>query len=79
MPPSTRVHIEVNENNVPCNISEYVLLGSYLGVIARDPVLAPISFSDWRNKDLEPFKKKMLAEVEVSKILNKFSILRFML
>ncbi|KAI0497683.1 hypothetical protein KFK09_020916 [Dendrobium nobile] len=64
MPPGTRVHIEVNENNVPSNISESVLLGSYLGVIARDPVLAPLSFPDWRNKGLEPFKKKMLAEVE---------------
>ncbi|KAL0921140.1 hypothetical protein M5K25_008184 [Dendrobium thyrsiflorum] len=64
MPPGTRVFIEVNENNVPSNISESVLLGSYLGVIARDPVLAPISFPDWRNKGMEPFKKKMLAEVE---------------
>ncbi|KAI0502324.1 hypothetical protein KFK09_017271 [Dendrobium nobile] len=64
MPPGTRVHIEVNENNVPNNISESILLGSYLGVIARDPVLAPLSFPDWRNKSLEPFKKKMLAEVE---------------
>ncbi|KAI0511229.1 hypothetical protein KFK09_011854 [Dendrobium nobile] len=64
MPPGTRVHIEVNENNVPSNISESVLLGSYLGVIARDPVLAPLSFPDWRNKGLEPYKKKMLAEVE---------------
>ncbi|KAL0926257.1 hypothetical protein M5K25_002471 [Dendrobium thyrsiflorum] len=64
MPPGTRAFIEVNENNVPSNISESVLLGSYLGVIARDPVLAPISFTDWRNKGMEPFKKKMLAEVE---------------
>ncbi|KAI0488582.1 hypothetical protein KFK09_028420 [Dendrobium nobile] len=64
MPPGTRVHIEVNENNVPRNISESVILGSYLGVIARDHVLAPLSFPDWRNKGLEPFKKKMLAEVE---------------
>ncbi|KAI0496688.1 hypothetical protein KFK09_023012 [Dendrobium nobile] len=66
MTPSTHVHIEVNENNVPSNISESVLLGSYLGVIARDPVLTPLSFLDWRNKGLEPFKKKMLAEVEDS-------------
>ncbi|KAH0456145.1 hypothetical protein IEQ34_014052 [Dendrobium chrysotoxum] len=64
MPPGTRVHIEVNENNVPSNILESVLLGSYLGVIARDPVLAPISFPNWRNKGMEPFKRKMLAEVE---------------
>ncbi|KAH0452712.1 hypothetical protein IEQ34_020011 [Dendrobium chrysotoxum] len=62
--PGTRVHIEVNENNVPCNIPESVILGTYLGVIARDPVLAPISFPDWRTKGMEPFKKKMLAEVE---------------
>ncbi|KAH0450786.1 hypothetical protein IEQ34_021478 [Dendrobium chrysotoxum] len=39
--------------------------GSYLGVVARDPMLAPIAFPNWRNKDMEPFKKKMLAEVEV--------------
>ncbi|KAI0522691.1 hypothetical protein KFK09_005076 [Dendrobium nobile] len=64
MPPGTRIHIEVNENNVPCNITESILLGTYLGVVARDPVLAPIAFSDWRNKGMEPFKKKMLAEVE---------------
>ncbi|KAH0460663.1 hypothetical protein IEQ34_011326 [Dendrobium chrysotoxum] len=29
-----------------------------------DPMLAPIAFPDWRNKGMEPFKKKMLAEVE---------------
>ncbi|KAH0451799.1 hypothetical protein IEQ34_019098 [Dendrobium chrysotoxum] len=70
MLPSTRVHIEVNENNVRSNILEFVLLGSYLGVIARDPVLAPISFSDWRNKGMEPFKRKMLAEVEERAAIN---------
>ncbi|PKU82621.1 hypothetical protein MA16_Dca022789 [Dendrobium catenatum] len=64
MPPGTRVHIEVNENMVPCNIPEFILLGSYLGVVARDPILEPISFSDWRNKGMEPFKKRMLAEAE---------------
>ncbi|KAH0469463.1 hypothetical protein IEQ34_001021 [Dendrobium chrysotoxum] len=64
MPPGTRIHIEVNENNIPCNIPESILLGSYLGVVARDPMLAPIAFPDWRNKGMEPFKKKMLAEVE---------------
>ncbi|KAL0910206.1 hypothetical protein M5K25_021160 [Dendrobium thyrsiflorum] len=57
MPPGTRVLIEVNENNVPSNISESILLGSYLGVIARDPILASISFPDLRNKGMEPFKK----------------------
>ncbi|KAH0454525.1 hypothetical protein IEQ34_016449 [Dendrobium chrysotoxum] len=64
MPPETRIHIEVNENNIPCNIPELILLGIYLGVVARDPILAPIAFPDWRNKGMEPFKKKMLAEVE---------------
>ncbi|KAH0451165.1 hypothetical protein IEQ34_018464 [Dendrobium chrysotoxum] len=64
MPPGTRIHIEVNENNIPCNIPESILLGTYLGVVARDPVLGPIAFPDWRNKGMEPFKKKMLAEVE---------------
>ncbi|XP_028551289.1 uncharacterized protein LOC110102589 isoform X2 [Dendrobium catenatum] len=64
MPLGTRVHIEVNENGVPCNIPESILLGSYMGVVARDSILAPISFSDWRNKGMEPFKKRMLAEVE---------------
>ncbi|KAH0450409.1 hypothetical protein IEQ34_021101 [Dendrobium chrysotoxum] len=67
MPPGTRVHIVVNENNVPCNILESVLLGSYLGVIARDHILAPISFLDWRTKGMEPFKKKMLVEAEAIK------------
>ncbi|KAI0488351.1 hypothetical protein KFK09_028180 [Dendrobium nobile] len=46
MPPGTWVLIEVNENMVPCNIPKSILLGSYLGVVARDPILAPISFSD---------------------------------
>ncbi|KAH0459213.1 hypothetical protein IEQ34_012027 [Dendrobium chrysotoxum] len=64
MPPGTRIHIEVNKNNIPCNILESILLESYLGVVARDPILAPIAFLDWRNKGMEPFKKKMLAEVE---------------
>ncbi|KAH0465054.1 hypothetical protein IEQ34_005157 [Dendrobium chrysotoxum] len=64
MRPGTRIHIEVNENNIPCNIPESILLGSYLGVVARDPVLAPIAFPDWRNKGMKPFKKKMLAKVE---------------
>ncbi|KAH0449946.1 hypothetical protein IEQ34_020638 [Dendrobium chrysotoxum] len=64
MSPRTRIHIEVNENNIPCNIPESILLGSYIGVVARDPVLASIAFPDWRNKGMEPFKKKMLAEVE---------------
>ncbi|PKU87617.1 hypothetical protein MA16_Dca009789 [Dendrobium catenatum] len=63
MPPSTRVHIEVNENMVPCNIPKSILLCSYLGVVARDSILAPTSFSVWRNKGMEPFKKRMLAEV----------------
>ncbi|KAH0467505.1 hypothetical protein IEQ34_004743 [Dendrobium chrysotoxum] len=64
MPPGTRIHIEVNENNIPCNIPESILLGTYLGVVARDLVLAPIAFPDWINKGMEPFKKKMLDEVE---------------
>ncbi|PKU85556.1 hypothetical protein MA16_Dca003296 [Dendrobium catenatum] len=64
MSPGTHAHIEVNENNVPCNIPESVILGSYLGVIARDPVLTPISFPNWRTKGMEPIKKKMLADVE---------------
>ncbi|PKU66554.1 hypothetical protein MA16_Dca006882 [Dendrobium catenatum] len=77
MPPGTRVHIEVNENMVPCNIPESILLGSYLGVLARDPILAPISFSDWRNKGMELFKKRMLAEVEVSIITNSLMLFMF--
>ncbi|KAH0467921.1 hypothetical protein IEQ34_002954 [Dendrobium chrysotoxum] len=72
MTPGTCVHIEVNENNMPSNISKSILLGSYLGVIARNPVLAPISFPYWINKGTEPFKKRMLAEVEVRENLNKF-------
>ncbi|KAH0449364.1 hypothetical protein IEQ34_020056 [Dendrobium chrysotoxum] len=62
MPLGIRVHIEVNENGVPCNISESILLGSYMGHVARDSVLAPISFSDWRNKGMEPFKKKIRSD-----------------
>ncbi|PKU78244.1 hypothetical protein MA16_Dca018044 [Dendrobium catenatum] len=53
MPPGTRIHIEVNENNIPCTIPKSVLLGTYLGVVARDPILAPIAFPDWRNKEFE--------------------------
>ncbi|KAL0912249.1 hypothetical protein M5K25_018211 [Dendrobium thyrsiflorum] len=60
----TRVYIEVNEKNIPCNKPESILLGSYLSFIARDPILAPISFLDWRNKSMKPFKKRMLAKVE---------------
>ncbi|KAH0459042.1 hypothetical protein IEQ34_011856 [Dendrobium chrysotoxum] len=60
MPPRTRIHIEVNENNIP----ESILLGTYLGVVAGDPILAPIAFPNWRNKGMESFKKKMLAKVE---------------
>ncbi|PKU68963.1 hypothetical protein MA16_Dca002231 [Dendrobium catenatum] len=70
MPPGTQIHIEVNENMVPCNIPESIILGSYLGVVARDPILTPISFANWRNKGMEPFKKRMLAEVEVNVITN---------
>ncbi|PKU66090.1 hypothetical protein MA16_Dca025221 [Dendrobium catenatum] len=77
MPLGTGVHIEVNENRVPCNIPKSILLGSYLGVIARDPILAPISFSDWRNKGMEPFKNRMLAEVEVSIITNSLMLFMF--
>ncbi|PKU79055.1 hypothetical protein MA16_Dca000399 [Dendrobium catenatum] len=40
-PPGTHVHIEVNENNVQSNILEFVLLGSYLGVIVKSPILYP--------------------------------------
>ncbi|KAL0922681.1 hypothetical protein M5K25_006687 [Dendrobium thyrsiflorum] len=64
MPSGTWVHIKVNENMVPCNIPEFILLRSYLGVISIDPILAPISFSYWCNKGKEPFKKRILAEVE---------------
>ncbi|KAH0462722.1 hypothetical protein IEQ34_010297 [Dendrobium chrysotoxum] len=64
MPPGTQVHIEVNENMVPCNMPEFILLGSYLWVVAKNPILAPISFSNWCNKGMKPFKNKMLAEVE---------------
>ncbi|KAL0912889.1 hypothetical protein M5K25_016303 [Dendrobium thyrsiflorum] len=38
MPLGTRVHIEVNENMVPCNIPESILLGSYLGAKFEFPV-----------------------------------------
>ncbi|KAH0470198.1 hypothetical protein IEQ34_001756 [Dendrobium chrysotoxum] len=68
MPPGTRIHIEVNENNISYNIPEYILLGSYLSVVARDPFLAPIAFPDWRNKGMESFKKNMLAGVEPGKV-----------
>ncbi|PKU81316.1 hypothetical protein MA16_Dca025040 [Dendrobium catenatum] len=70
MPPGTQIHIEVNENMVPCNIPESILPGSYLGIVARDPILAPISFADWCKKGMEPFEKRMLAEVEVNIIAN---------
>ncbi|KAH0451421.1 hypothetical protein IEQ34_018720 [Dendrobium chrysotoxum] len=70
MLPGTRVHIEVNENMVSCNMPESILLGSYLGVVARDPILASISFSYWCNKGMESFKKRMLVEVEVNIIAN---------
>ncbi|KAH0465873.1 hypothetical protein IEQ34_005976 [Dendrobium chrysotoxum] len=36
------IDIKVNENNIP----ESILLGSYLGVVTRDPVLAIMAFSD---------------------------------
>ncbi|KAH0455655.1 hypothetical protein IEQ34_015687 [Dendrobium chrysotoxum] len=64
MPPGIRIYIEVNENIVPCTLPESILLGSYLGVLARDLILAPISFSNWHNKGLKPIKKRMLAEVK---------------
>ncbi|KAH0449045.1 hypothetical protein IEQ34_022845 [Dendrobium chrysotoxum] len=64
MPLGTQIHIEVNENNISRNIPESILLRSYLSIVVRDPILAPIAFPDWRNKGMEPFKKKMLAEVE---------------
>ncbi|KAL0911947.1 hypothetical protein M5K25_017886 [Dendrobium thyrsiflorum] len=60
----THIHIEEIENNFPCNILESILLGSYLSVITRDAVLAPISFLDWRNNGMELFKKRILIEVE---------------
>ncbi|KAH0465519.1 hypothetical protein IEQ34_005622 [Dendrobium chrysotoxum] len=41
-----------------------------LSVIDRDHVVAPISFPDWRTKGMEPFKKKMLAEVEERDAIN---------
>ncbi|PKU79227.1 uncharacterized protein LOC110105475 [Dendrobium catenatum] len=67
MPPGTRVYIEVNGNNIPCNKPESILLGSYLSFIARDPIFAPISFLDWSDKGMKLFKKRMLA-----KVLSKF-------
>ncbi|KAH0468720.1 hypothetical protein IEQ34_001952 [Dendrobium chrysotoxum] len=42
----TRVHIDVNENGVQCNIPKSILFGSYLRAIVRDHVLASISLSD---------------------------------
>ncbi|PKU60532.1 hypothetical protein MA16_Dca028256 [Dendrobium catenatum] len=75
MSSKTRIHIELNENNIPCTIPESILPGTYLGVVARDPVLAPIAFPDWRNKGMEPYKKKMLVEVEVYIFHSKFIFL----
>ncbi|KAH0450735.1 hypothetical protein IEQ34_021427 [Dendrobium chrysotoxum] len=66
MPQGIYIHIEVNKNNIPCNIPGFILMGSYLGVIARDPILEPLAFLDWRNKGMKPFKKRMLVEVEAS-------------
>ncbi|KAH0456632.1 hypothetical protein IEQ34_014539 [Dendrobium chrysotoxum] len=57
-----------------CNILESILLGSYLGIVARDPILALISFLAWCNKGTEPFKKRMLAEVEVFSACNVISV-----
>ncbi|KAH0468879.1 hypothetical protein IEQ34_002111 [Dendrobium chrysotoxum] len=70
MLPGTRIYIEVNENNIPCNITESIMLGSYLGVVTRDLILAQIVFPDWRNKVMDSFKKKMLGEIEIYRIHN---------
>ncbi|XP_020573797.1 uncharacterized protein LOC110020146 [Phalaenopsis equestris] len=63
LPPETQVQIDINDNIIPCNILKYDVLGSCIGVIARDLVLAHLLFSNWRKEGMEPFKKKMLAEM----------------
>ncbi|KAH0468197.1 hypothetical protein IEQ34_003230 [Dendrobium chrysotoxum] len=40
--------------------------GTYLGVVARDPVLAPITFPDWRNKGMEHSRKRCWLKLRLS-------------
>lgn len=55
LPQGTCVHIKVNDSGIPFNISESIL-GFYIRVVARDPMLAPILFLDWHSKVMKPFK-----------------------
>ncbi|KAI0495225.1 hypothetical protein KFK09_025375 [Dendrobium nobile] len=78
MPPGTWVHINVNENMVSCNVSKFIMLDLYLlGVVVRDPILASISFSDFRNNDMQPFKKRMLVLVDVNIVANNQMLFMF--
>ncbi|KAH0457725.1 hypothetical protein IEQ34_013040 [Dendrobium chrysotoxum] len=66
--PSTPVHPNSQEE-IECSGSQQTSRHSFCGTAPSpeegDPMLAPIAFPDWRNKGMEPFKKKMLAEVEI--------------
>lgn len=56
--------VELDEENKP--IGEHAAqLESQLGIIARNGNFAPLTFTDWRAPELEPYKARIWEEVKV--------------
>ncbi|CAI0444646.1 unnamed protein product [Linum tenue] len=53
-----RVDVEVNRHGVPCG-PESGLFASFLGVVARNGLFAPLELN-WRKAEFRPYKAKIL-------------------
>ncbi|XP_020100828.1 uncharacterized protein LOC109718820 [Ananas comosus] len=58
-----RIDVEVDKYGVPCTYAGSIL-GSFLGVVAKNGAFAPLNIPRWDNQAFNPFKEKMLKHVE---------------
>ncbi|CAL1399834.1 unnamed protein product [Linum trigynum] len=60
MDASERIDVEVDEFGVPYG-EESCLLSSFLGTIAKNNTLTPLSIENWKRKEFKPFKRQILS------------------
>ncbi|KAH7847026.1 hypothetical protein Vadar_021014 [Vaccinium darrowii] len=57
--------IELNDVDIPIGNTASPLQ-SQLGILARNGNLAPLTFTDWRARELRPYKERLWAEVKAN-------------
>ncbi|CAI0433697.1 unnamed protein product, partial [Linum tenue] len=64
MDASERIELEIDEFGVPCG-GESSLFASFLGTIAKNNTLTPLSIEHWKRREFKPFHRQILKITKV--------------